>query len=163
MNSVFLSLGSNRGNRQEYLQTALSFLEKRGGKVLKASHIYETQPWKMTDDTNFLNQVIWLETNLDASQMMELIIETETSMGRIRAKSGYEPRTIDIDILFFNEDILNSPSLTIPHPLIAQRRFILEPLSELAPDYIHPLLKKTIKQLLSDCPDSHSISKFASK
>ena len=163
MNSVFLSLGSNRGNRQEYLQTAITLLEKKAGKLLKSSHIYETQPWQMTDDINFLNQVIWLETTLDANQIMELIIETETSMGRIRAKSGYEPRTIDIDILFFNDAVITSPSLRVPHPLIAQRRFILEPLCELAPDYIHPVLKKTIKQLLSDCPDKHSIRKFASK
>src|ERR1700722_6906409 len=120
-------------------------LEKKAGNVLQVSHIYETQPWKMTDETLFLNQVILLETTLNAQQIMDLIIETETSMGRVRSKSGYEPRTIDIDILFFNNEIIKSSSLIIPHPLIAERRFILEPLCEIAPNYIHPLLKKTLK------------------
>ncbi len=163
MNRVFLSLGSNRGNRQEYLQTAVSALEKKAGKVLKASHIYETEPWKMNDGTNFLNQVILLETSLDTQQIMDLIIETETSLGRIRSTSGYEPRTMDIDILFFNEKAITSPSVTVPHPLISERRFILEPLCELAPNYIHPLLKKSLKQLLADCPDKHTIARFMSK
>ena len=163
MNRVFLSLGSNRGNRQEYLQTAVSALEKKAGKVLKASHIYETEPWKMNDGTNFLNQLILLETSLDSQQIMTLIIEMETSLGRIRSTSGYEPRTIDIDILFFNEEIIESESITVPHPLISERRFILEPLCELAPNYIHPLLKKSLKQLLADCPDKHTIARFMSK
>ncbi|HXB10702.1 MAG TPA: 2-amino-4-hydroxy-6-hydroxymethyldihydropteridine diphosphokinase [Bacteroidia bacterium] len=163
MNRVFLSLGSNRGNRQEYLQTATNVLEKRVGNLLQVSHIYETEPWKMNDGTNFLNQVILLETSLDAQEIMALIIETETSLGRIRSTSGYEPRTIDIDILFFNEEVIKSPSVTVPHPLISERRFILEPLCELAPNYIHPKLKKSLKQLLADCPDKHTIARFMSK
>ena len=138
-------------------------LEKRAGKVVQVSHIYETQPWKMTDEALFLNQVMSLETSLNSQQIMDLIIETETSMGRVRLKLGYEPRTIDIDILFFNDEIIKSSSLTIPHPLIAERRFILEPLCEIAPNYIHPLLKKTLKQLLADCPDKHSIARFMLK
>ena len=163
MNSAFLSLGSNRGNRQEYLQNAIAMLEKRAGKVSKRSSIYETQPWNMSDSTNFLNQVILIETALDAPALMEIIIETETSLGRIRTKSGYEPRTIDIDILFFNDTVINSELVTVPHPQIPKMRFVLEPLCELAPEYIHPLLKKSLKQLLSECPDTHTIAKLVSK
>src|SRR5580700_8939909 len=111
MSTVFLSLGSNRGNRQEYLNNAMHQLEKRAGKVVQVSHIYETQPWKMTDEALFLNQVMSLETSLNSQQIMDLIIETETSMGRVRLKLGYEPRTIDIDILFFNDEIIKSSSL----------------------------------------------------
>jgi 2-amino-4-hydroxy-6-hydroxymethyldihydropteridine diphosphokinase len=163
MNKVFLSLGSNRGNRQKYINDAIVILEKKGGKMLRTSFVYETEPWKMNDGTNFLNQVILLETSLDAQQIMNLIIETETSMGRIRSKAGYEPRTIDIDILFFNEEIIESLSVIVPHPLVSERRFILEPLCEIAPNYIHPILKKSLKQLLVDCPDKHSIGRFVSK
>lgn len=163
MNKAFLSLGSNRGNRQEYLQNAITMLQKTGGKVRGESSIYETQPWQMSDSTNFLNQVIMLETALDAQALMDVIIQTETSMGRIRTKTGYEPRTIDIDILFFNDEVINSSSLTVPHPQIPKRRFVLEPLCELAPEYIHPTLKKSLKQLLSECPDTHTIAKLVSK
>jgi 2-amino-4-hydroxy-6-hydroxymethyldihydropteridine diphosphokinase len=162
MNQVYLSLGSNRGNREQQLQKAIEMLGK-AGRITIASSRFETQPWRMNDETNFINQAVLIETELSAQQMMEHIISIEESMGRVRGNSGYEPRTIDIDILFFNNSIINSPTLTIPHPHISDRRFVLEPLFEIAPNYIHPVLKATVKQLLATCPDNHSITKMMSK
>lgn len=164
MNHVYLGLGSNRGNRQNNLKNTIKLLEEKAGRLLDTSSIYETQPWQMDDATSFLNQVILMETYLHPPAIMKLILQIEESMGRMRTKNaGYEPRTIDIDILFFNNDIIHSDFLIIPHPQIQKRRFVLEPLAEIASGYIHPELKKSIKQLLAECSDVHSIQKFVSK
>lgn len=162
MNHVYLSLGSNRGNREDYLRKAIDLLGKTGS-VTKVSSLYETQPWKMVDSTNFINQAVLLDTTLDAEHLMANIIHIEQSLGRVRGGKNYEPRTIDIDILFFNNDVVMSPNLTIPHPYIQERRFVLEPLAEIAPLYIHPILKKTVSQLLADCPDSLLASRLISE
>jgi 2-amino-4-hydroxy-6-hydroxymethyldihydropteridine diphosphokinase len=164
MNHVYLGLGSNRGNRADNLNQAIKGLEEKTGKVIVVSSIYETQPWQMDDATSFLNQVIAMDTELSAPELMKLILQLEESMGRVRTKAiGYEPRIIDIDILFYNNDILHCDFLIVPHPQIENRRFVLEPLAEVAPDYVHPSLQKSIKQLLSDCPDKLFITKFVSK
>jgi len=161
MNSVYIALGSNRGDRENNLQKAMDYLEEKAGRIAKVSSVYETQPWQMDDHTNFLNRVVLLETDFNASGLMNCILQIEAIMGRIRTNSGvYEPRTIDIDILFFNRDIIHGDSLVIPHPQIAKRRFVLQPLSEIAPFYVHPQLKKTICELLASCADGHSISKL---
>lgn len=164
MNHVYLALGSNRGDRQNNLLTAIKKLEEEAGKIALVSSLYETQPWQMNDATHFLNQVILLDTGLTAPNLIKVIFTIEESLGRARSNSNvYEPRTIDIDILFFNNEILNSSILTIPHPQIAKRRFVLEPLSEIAPAYIHPQLNKSVTELLSSCTDEHSISKLVSE
>jgi|SRR6185312_12051562 len=163
MNKVYLSLGSNRGNRSANLERAITLLSEWAGDVATVSSVYETPPWQMTDKTNFFNQVLLLETAFDPAQLIDTIILVETMMGRKRTGIKYEPRIIDIDILFYNDAQINTEELTIPHPLIAQRRFVLEPLTEIAPGFMHPLLKKTVTQLQDECEDKSKIKKLVSK
>ncbi|HTB05698.1 MAG TPA: 2-amino-4-hydroxy-6-hydroxymethyldihydropteridine diphosphokinase [Bacteroidia bacterium] len=163
MNKVYISLGSNRGDRQDNISKAIMRLNEKAGTVIQESHLYETQPWKMQDHTNFINQVILIETKIDADTLMKQLLEIETRMGRLRTSAKYEPRTIDIDILFFNHDILSSKEVTVPHPFIQERRFILEPLAEIAPDYIHPITKTKIYELLTVCKDNSKVVKLVSK
>jgi len=163
MNKVYLSLGSNRGNRSANLERAITLLSEWAGDVVTVSSVYETPPWQMTDKTNFFNQVLLLETAFDPAQLIDTIILVETMMGRKRTGIKYEPRIIDIDILFYNDAQINTEELTIPHPLIAERRFVLEPLTEIAPGFMYPLLKKTVTQLRDECEDKSKIKKLASK
>jgi 2-amino-4-hydroxy-6-hydroxymethyldihydropteridine diphosphokinase len=163
MNKTYLSLGSNRGDRMVNLERAIKLLGEWAGNIMLVSSLYETPPWRMADETNFLNQVLLMETKLDATELMDIIIQIELIMGRVRTTTGYEPRTIDIDILFYNEQIINNGRLTIPHPLIQLRRFILHPLNEIAPEFVHPVLKKSIGQLLLECEDKSAIRKPVSK
>jgi len=163
MNRVYISLGSNRGKREENLQRSIELLNEKAGKVVQRSSVYETEPWQMTDSTNFLNQVVLLETALNADTLMDTILGIESALGRIRIAERYEPRTIDIDILFFNNDVLETEKVTVPHPHLHQRRFVLNPLSELAPGFIHPVLQKSMEQLLQECGDSLEVSRLVSK
>lgn len=163
MNKAYVSLGTNRGDRLANLKNAANLLSTLAGKIIAVSSIYETPPWKMIDATDFLNQVLLLETNHTAIQLMDILIEIETSMGRVRTTGSYEPRIIDLDILFFNDEIINNEKLTIPHPLIQERRFVLEPMVEIAPEFIHPIFKKSMEELLRECGDKSAIQKLVSK
>jgi len=163
MNKTYISLGSNRGNRTANLIRAMNLLSEWVGNVTKVSSLYETPPWKMVDKTDFYNQVLLLETMLPSTELIDTVILVESMMGRQRASSKYEPRIIDIDILFFNEEIINTEELTVPHPLIKERRFVLEPMIEIAPEFIHPVLKKTMVQLLGECEDKSELRKLVSK
>src|ERR1035438_9730467 len=142
MNKAYLSLGSNRGNRELNLERAVKMLSDWAGNIIAESSLYETPPWKMADSNDFLNQVILLETGLMEGKLMETIFQIETLLGRVRIQKKYEPRTIDIDILFFNGIIVNKGGLIIPHPLLQERRFVLDPLAEIAPEFIHPVFQK---------------------
>lgn len=163
MNKAYLSLGSNRGDRTTNLNTAANLLSEWIGNIILASSLYETPPWKMIDKTDFFNQVLQMETSLSAAQLIDTIILVESMMGRLRTSKKYESRIIDIDILFFNDEIINTKELTVPHPLIQIRRFVLEPMAEIAPAFIHPVLKKNIVQLLNECEDKSVIRKLVSK
>jgi 2-amino-4-hydroxy-6-hydroxymethyldihydropteridine diphosphokinase len=163
MDKAYLSLGSNKGNRIANLSRAINLLSEWAGNVILVSSLYETAPWKMEDETDFLNQVLLLETALPAWELIDNILLIESMMGRERTKKKYESRIIDIDILFFNEEVINTEELTVPHPLIQERRFVLEPMAEIAPGFIHPVLKKAIAQLLSECEDKSEIRKLVSK
>jgi 2-amino-4-hydroxy-6-hydroxymethyldihydropteridine diphosphokinase len=160
MNKVYLLTGGNVGNRRQYLQESARLIEAASGKITSHSAIYETAAWGKTDQAAFLNQALELMTLLTPGVLMEQLLEIEQTAGRQRLEK-YGPRTIDIDILFFNNDIISTPLLTIPHPQIAARRFVLEPMNELAPAYIHPVLKKSIAQLLLECPDPLPVKKFS--
>ena len=147
---AYLSLGSNVGDRVAHLRDAIARLESIG-RVVSVSSFYETEPVEVTDQPWFLNCAVGLETALTAEQLMARLMQIEQEMGRRRVqKKG--PRTIDIDILLFDDLILDSPDVTIPHPAMQKRRFVLEPLAEIAAEARHPGVKKTIRELLEELP-----------
>ena len=153
MACVILILGSNLGNRHRYLEDARRLVESYIGIVNQNSSIYETEPWGFIDENLFLNQVMEIDTILDPLGVLNEIKKIELQLGRIRANERYGARTIDIDILFYNDLIINTPELIIPHPEMIKRRFVLEPLSEIVAPRIHPVYSKSIENLLSECQD----------
>jgi 2-amino-4-hydroxy-6-hydroxymethyldihydropteridine diphosphokinase len=159
MNKIYLLLGSNMGNSKASLSKAVVQIGKYIGKVIRKSGLYSTAAWGNTNQPDFLNQVIIVETKLSAPQTMQSILAIEEKMGRIRTIKN-APRIIDIDILFFNKEIINQPQLTVPHPQIQNRRFVLVPLNQLSPNFKHPLLNKTVHQLLINCRDKLNVKKF---
>ena len=158
MNKTYLLLGSNMGNSRQKLLQAQRHIEKQIGTITRCSALYTTAAWGKTDQPDFLNQVVVVETNLTASATMNTILSIEKKMGRIRAKKN-DPRIIDIDILFFNKEIIKEETLIVPHPQIQNRRFVLIPLNELSANFIHPVLKKTIHHLLRVCTDKLAVKK----
>lgn len=160
MNTAYLLTGGNMGNRMDYLTEALSLLKAQCGEIVQTSSVYETAAWGNTEQPAFLNQVLKLSTTLTARQLMRRILKVEKLMGRVR-KEKYGPRVIDIDILLFNSEVHNYTLLKLPHPEMQNRRFVLLPLAEIAPDMVHPVLKKTITQLLQICPDPLEVKKYS--
>ena len=155
-NLYFLLLGSNQGNRQQQLQTAIARIEQTVGVIKKKSSIYETAAWGKTDQSPFLNQAILVKSAPNPTSLLLKIHSIEKKMGRQRLEKWGE-RTIDIDILFAEALILKTDELTIPHPEIQHRRFTLVALTEIAPYFVHPVLGKTNAQLLADCKDQLSV------
>jgi 2-amino-4-hydroxy-6-hydroxymethyldihydropteridine diphosphokinase len=159
MNKTYLLLGSNMGNSKLQLSKAILQIEKDIGNVSRQSSLYATAAWGNTQQPDFLNQVIIIKTKFSALQTMQTILNIEKKMGRIRTLKN-APRIIDIDILFFNKEIIEREHLTIPHPQIQNRRFVLVPLNQLSPNLRHPVLKKSVHQLLIHCPDKLNVKKF---
>lgn len=165
MNTAYLLLGSNMGNKEYFLSQAIELFKKNSCKIIAKSSLYNTAPWPPRPDRsghsgpsnntqdNFLNQVLCVEFMLSADKLLETSLSIEKKLGRIR-KQKWEARIIDIDILFFNSEIIQTPNLTIPHPYLHERRFALVPLAEIAEDFIHPILKKSVKHLLSSSSDN---------
>ena len=149
MATVYLSLGSNLGDRLENITEALVFIAKKVGDVTKVSDFYETMPWGFYSKSKFLNVAAEVVTNLQPLNLLSITQEIEKEIGRKeKSVNGvYKDRMIDIDILFYEHQIIESPDLTIPHPLLHKRQFVLQPLAEIAPDFVHPVLKKTIREL----------------
>ena len=159
MNQLYLLLGSNQQQPQKQLLLAQKSITKIIGKTLRKSAIYKTAAWGNTQQPDFLNQVIVVETKFTAVQTMQAILTIEKNMGRIRNKKN-DPRIIDIDILFFNKEIIDSTHLTVPHPQLQNRNFVLIPLNELSPNFKHPVLHKTVHQLLRVSPDKLTVNKI---
>ena len=152
MTTVYLGLGTNLGNKTANLYAAVHEIDIQIGKVTSLSAFYETLPWGFESTHPFLNAVCRIETTLTPHQVLDRTQTIEQSLGRTQKTTDrqYTDRPIDIDLLLYDQLILNTPTLTIPHPLMCERRFVLEPLTEIAPDLIHPVRHRTIRELLSE-------------
>jgi 2-amino-4-hydroxy-6-hydroxymethyldihydropteridine diphosphokinase len=159
MNNIYLLLGSNQLQPKRQLTKAQKLITKCIGNISRSSCLYQTAAWGNTRQPDFINQVIIVQTNMQAEKVMQTILNIEKQMGRIRTKKN-APRIIDIDILFFNKQIINTAALQVPHPRLEQRNFVLVPLNELSPNLKHPVLNQTIHQLLRICPDTLTVYKI---
>ncbi len=145
---IYIGLGTNLGNRDENLALARKLISEQVALVLIESSIYQTEPWGKTDQPYFLNQVVGIESSLPPDELLKSIQNIESQMGRER-KEKWGARIIDLDILFYDDQIIHTENLTIPHPFIADREFVLAPMAEIAPDMIHPETKKSISEMLA--------------
>ena len=159
MTGIYLLLGANLGDRELNLNHAANLLAKRLGCITSRSSLYETEAWGMDSAPLFINQVLIVESSIEAPATLEVILNIETQLGRVRQRHT-QNRTIDIDILYYGSDLIELSNLTVPHPRIAERRFTLEPLVEIAPDFVHPVLKMTHMQLLASCEDRLVVRKL---
>ncbi len=159
MHEIFLGTGGNIGNRKENFIRCQELIEERLGKTVSMSSIYETPAWGFSSEDIFWNQVIHIETDLEPEALLKEINKIETLFGRTRNGDGYSSREMDIDILYFDDLIVRSDCLSIPHPLIHERLFVLKPLSEIAPYFVHPVLQKNSLQMLDDCKDTSVIKR----
>ena len=160
MYTTYLLLGSNLGDSRKYLADAILEIEDRLGKLQKKSSLYQTASWGRNDQPAFINQVIELKTDLNPAMLLTGILKIEQDLGRQRSQK-WGSRTIDIDILLYEDQVINEADLVIPHPYLPVRRFSLIPLSEIAPDLIHPLSGKTIRELLNELSDDLYVKKLS--
>jgi deoxyguanosine kinase len=158
MAKIYLSLGSNQGDRLKSLVAATKLIDSLIGDVSVYSSVYESEPWGFEADTSFYNLILMAETLLTPMQILAKILDIETTLGRIRSGTVYSSRTIDIDILFYDHDQISGDKLVIPHPLLHKRRFVLEPLAEIAEDFIHPVARLKVSELLQGLEDESYIS-----
>ena len=150
MAKVYISLGTNLGDKEQNLRTAVHKIEERIGKIVSLSAFYATAPWGFSSEHTFLNAAACVETLLPPLSVLHLTQEIEREIGRTHKSVGgvYSDRVIDIDLLLYGDRVLDTPELKLPHPLMHERRFVMEPLAEIAPDLVHPILKKKMRELL---------------
>ena len=160
METVYLCLGGNVGETHDYLNRAIGLIESRIGKIVQSSGIYLSEPWGLECSQWFLNQVVAAETKLEPHAVLEHCLQIESELGRTRSGNGYEPRTIDIYIIFFGHQIVSQPDLQVPHPLMHQRNFVLQPLCDVAADFVHPVFRKTVHQILAECDDNAMVKQL---
>ena len=156
---VFLQLGSNMGDRVNYLNLAKKYIEDEIGSILNESRIYESTPWGVNNQANYLNEVIEVNTIDDPCTILKKILYIEKKLGRVR-KRKWSSRVIDIDIIFYSSIIINKKNLIIPHEYMHKRKFVLYPLNEIAADFIHPVFKKTVNKLMLKCTDKNEIKVY---
>ncbi len=159
MEKVYLCLGGNIGDTRNYLQNAVAMIGRRIGRIVSKSAVYQSEPWGFNAEQMFLNQVVVAETELEPHAVLELCLQIEAELGRTRSGNGYEPRTIDIDIVFFGQQIISQPDLQVPHPLMHRRNFVLRPLCDVAADFVHPVFGLTVRQLAAVCDDKAVVRK----
>jgi len=160
MHTAYILTGTNLGNRKLNLQTAVQLIEQFCGKIFSASSIYETAAWGLTDQPDFLNQVICIQTNQAPTELLKNLLEIENQMGRKRIIK-YGPRIIDLDILIIGNLKIDTPDLIVPHPALPDRRFALIPLAEIAGSILHPNFGKSIQELLDQCKDALNVKKYS--
>jgi 2-amino-4-hydroxy-6-hydroxymethyldihydropteridine diphosphokinase len=160
MKTAYLGIGTNLGDRKSNLAEAVALIEEHIGLVKQNSSVYETEPRGFQSESYFLNMVVKVETMLHPSGLLGKILMIEALMGRVREGKEYESRVIDIDILLFNKQVIKKKVLVIPHPGMHERRFVLIPLSEIAGDVIHPVLRKSIRELMEECTDTSKVVKI---
>ena len=165
MSIAYLLSGSNQGNRAGILKNALDQINKLAGKVIECSAVYESPSWGFDHPSSFLNQAIKLETSLEPEALLQTLLHIELNFGRVRDKGSehYQARTLDIDILLYDDIIIEREDLVLPHPRMHLRRFALEPLREIEPELVHPKMGKNISELLNLCTDESKIVKITSK
>lgn len=156
MTTVYLLLGSNENNRQHNLEQALKLMALKGCEILNLSGLYETEAWGLKEQQAFINQAAEVRTALPPLQLLSTLKSIEKEVGRVETVK-WGPRVIDIDILFYGTAIINEPELKVPHPFLHQRRFTLAPLNEIASQLVHPVLNKTLEQLLAECEDTSEV------
>lgn len=161
MSKVYLLIGGNRGDRKEYLRKAMDKIKSRIGPIIRISSVYETEPFGFEDKCMFLNQCLLVRTNLLPEDILKEIKQIESSLGRISRAGKYEGRTIDIDILFYDDLVINNKVLIIPHPEFHKRNFALIPMAEINSGFMHPVCKKKIKVLLKNSDDTHKVMKYS--
>jgi 2-amino-4-hydroxy-6-hydroxymethyldihydropteridine diphosphokinase len=160
MAKIYLLLGGNIGNRQRFLERAKEKIASLIGDPVAVSSVFETQPWGFDNGNPFLNQLVIADTRLEPGEVMQEILAIEKELGRVRKNTRYTSRKIDIDILFYNDRVISGKDLVIPHPQLQERRFALEPLAELEPSLLHPVLGKTVARLLAECSDNLEVKKL---
>ena len=160
MAKLFLLLGGNMGDKKQLFENALSRLEEELGEITQLSSVYETEPWGFQSEDLFWNQVVVINTKWSPEKILTKTQAIELELGRTRKAERFVSRLIDIDLLFYDDLVLQNSDLELPHPRMVDRRFVLDPLSEIAPDFIHPVFNKTIKVLLKDCSDPLQVSKL---
>jgi len=153
---TLLSLGTNQGNRLENIQQAYQLIEERVGTIVRRSKVYSSEAWGLEDQADFMNTAILVETTLSPIEVLDAVLQIEADLGRVRLER-WGPRLIDIDVLFYENEIIDTARLTLPHPQIEHRNFVLIPLLEIAPDFIHPILQLTIDQLYWACKDDKEV------
>lgn len=159
MNRLVLGLGGNKGNVKQTLVQAEKLIAEEIGSIVKKSSNYKTAAWGNTNQPDFLNNVVLVETNYTVVECLQKVLDIEKRLGRLRTEKKWEERIIDIDILFYNDSSIQLENLVVPHPYIQDRKFVLIPLVEILPDYKHPLLNKNLKLLLENCTDVLDVQK----